>query len=359
MRGLRPHELRRALGKQPPGPLYLCVGEEPYVAAQALDLLRAAAVGTDDLFNFDRFEAGDTPIDAIIAAAATLPVFAPRRLVVLTRAETLKTEEQEALAAALDAPAPTTCLVIVAAKADQRRRLFSSLLERAVVINCRPLLERELPAWLIAQAEALGLRLAPEVGHALIEQTGTSLHALINELEKLRAHAGTAPSTRTDAAAQRGAHTPLVMVGLERLAQLTAHGREHSVFELTDAAGERRLADALVLARRLLEQGEQPVGLVAVLTRHLRRLWLAKGAGGQRDTTAALAARLGVMPRYAESLARQAAGFDAPHLQWLLTRCVVADAQLKGGRLPKAQVIESLLIEVCRGLPGPLMVTPA
>jgi len=346
MRGLRPHELRRALSKEPPGQLYFCVGEEPYLAAEALGLLRGAAIGMEDLFNYHRFEAGDTPIDEIIAAAATLPVFAPRRLVVLTRAEALKTEEQETLAAALDTPAPTTCLVIIAAKADQRRRLFSSLPQRAVVINCQPLLERELPAWLNGQATALGLQLAPEVVHALIEQTGTSLHALVNEMEKLRVHAvgGESP-------------TPL-KIGPEALAQLTAHGRHHSVFELTDAAGERRLADALVIARHLLDEGEQPVGLVAVLTRHLRRLWLAKGSLDQGDTPAALATRLGVMPRYAESLTRQAAGFEAPHLQRLLARCVVADAQLKGGRLLKGQVIESLLIEVCRGLPGPLMVTP-
>jgi DNA polymerase-3 subunit delta len=355
MRGLRPHELRRALSQQPPGQLYFCVGEEPYVAAEALDLLRGATIGMEDLFNYHRFEAGETPIDEIIAAAATLPIFAPRRLVVLTRAEALKTDEQEALAAALDAPAPTTCLVIIAAKADQRRRLFSSLPQRAVVINCQPLLERELPAWLNGQAAALELQLAPEVVHALIEQTGTSLHALVNEMEKLRVYG----SARAEALAQPGGEVTLLKIGLEALAQLTAHGRQHSVFELTDAAGERRLADALVIVRHLLDEGEQPVGLVAVLTRHLRRLWLAKGGVDQGDTPAALAKRLGVMPRYAESLTRQAAGFGAPHLQRLLTRCVVADAQLKGGRLPKGQVIESLLIEVCRGLPGPLMVTPA
>jgi DNA polymerase-3 subunit delta len=224
-----------------------------------------------------------------------------------------------------------------------------------VVINCQPLLERELPAWLNGQAAALGLQLAPEVVHALIEQMGTSLHALVNEMEKLRVYG----SARAEALAQPGGEVTLLKIGLEALAQLTAHGRQHSVFELTDAAGERRLADALVIVRHLLDEGEQPVGLVAVLTRHLRRLWLAKGGVDQGDTPAALAKRLGVMPRYAESLTRQAAGFGAPHLQRLLTRCVVADAQLKGGRLPKGQVIESLLIEVCRGLPGPLMVTPA
>lgn len=350
MRGLRPHELGRTLKKQPPQPLYFCLGEEDYLAAHALELLRAAAVGPEDFFNYQRFDAGGSPMVEIINAAATLPAFADRRMIVLTRAEALPADEQALLAAHLETLSPTTCLVVTAAKADQRRRLFSVLLQRAVVINCQPLLERELPAWLNSQATALGLQLSTEVVHALVEQTGTSLHALTNELEKLRAHT---------AGLESHTHAAPVKIELEALTQLVAHGREHSIFELTDAVGDRRLGAALLIARRLLNQGEQPVGLIAMLTRHLRRLWIARCALDAGQAPAALAQRLGVMPRYAETLSRQAAGFTSRQLQRALARCLVADAQLKGGRLPKEQVVEWLLVEVRQGLPGPLMVTPA
>ncbi len=367
-RGLRPHELRRALGKQAPGPIYFCLGEEPYVTAQAIELLRDAAVGPEDLLNTERFEAG-APMMSILTAAAMLPAFAERRLVVLTSAESLTADDQELLTAYINDPSPSTCFVVAAAKADQRRRLFSLLLQRATVVNCQPLLERELPSWLNGQATAMGLQLTPDVAHALIERTGASLHALTNELEKLRTYG----SARAEALAQTGGDAPLplkppsqthvsstsvpVKIELDALTQLTAHGREHSIFELTDAVGERRLADALVLARHLLDQGEHPVGLLTMLTRHLRRLWLARCAADAGQAPAALAQRLGVMPRYAETLHRQSAGFTSRRLQRILTSCVTADAQLKGGRLPKEQVVELLLLEVCREWPGPLMAT--
>jgi DNA polymerase-3 subunit delta len=336
--GLRPHALRRALGAQPPGPLYFCPGEEPYVTTQVIGLLRAAALGPEELFNYDRFDAAETPVDEIITAAMTLPAFAARRLVIVTGAEALDADEQESLAAYVDNPSPTTCLVVTAAKADQRRRLFALLSQRAVVVNCQPLLERELPVWLNGQAAAIGVQLAPEVAHALLEQAGGSLHTLTNELEKLQ--------------------TIGTSITLDDLAQLTVHGRTHSVFELTDAAGERRLADALTIVRRLLVQGEQSVGLVAMLTRHLRRLWRAKCAIAGGETPSGLSRRLGVMPRYADTLGRQAKGFTTPELQQALAQCLAADAQLKGGRLPKEQVIEWLLIGICQRAAGPLLTVP-
>ena len=376
VRGLRPHHLRAALKQSPPAALYFCVGEEPYLMTQALDLLRAATVGPDDLFNYQRFDAGEAPVTEMLTAVETLPAFAERRLVVIGRAEALAADDQASLLAALETLPPTTCLAITAAKIDQRRRLFAWLNQHATPINCQPLLERELPAWLNGQAAALGLRLPPDVAQALLEQTGSSLHALVNELEKLKLHAGQAESARAETPARSGGDAPLpltppsrtpgspsatpalVTITLETLHALAARERDRSIFELTDAVGQRRCASALAIVRRLLDQGEQPVGITVMLTRHMRRLWLAKAARDAGASSADLAQRLAVAPRYAETLSRQIAGFTQAELRRALTCCLTADAQLKGGRAPKDCVVDGLILELCGTLPGPLMVTP-
>jgi DNA polymerase III subunit delta len=345
-RGLRPHELRGALKQSPPALLYFCVGEEPYLMTQALDLLRAATVGPDDLFNYQRFEAGDAPLTDMLTAVNMLPAFAERRLVVIARVEVLAAEAQASLLAALDTLPPTTCLAITAAKIDQRRRLFVWLNQHATQINCQPLLERELPAWLNSQAAALQLQLAPDVAQALLEQTGSSLHALVSELEKLKLHAG------------QSGQAMLTTITLEGLHALSARERNRSVFELTDAVGQRRCAAALAITRRLLDQGEQPVGITVMLTRHLRRLRLAKAALDAGASPADLARRLAVAPRYAETISRQVTGFTHAELRRAMTCCLTADAQLKGGRMPKECVVDGLILELCGKLPWPLMVTP-
>jgi DNA polymerase-3 subunit delta len=361
VRGLRPHELRAALKHSPPAPLYFYVGEEPYLMTQGLQLLRAAAVGPDDLFNSERFDAGDTPVTEMLTAVDTLPAFAERRLVVITHVDALAADAQALLLAALETIPSTTCLAITATKIDQRRRLFAWLNQHATLINCQPLLERELPAWLNAQAAALGLQLTPDVAHALLEQTGSSLHAVVNELDKLKLHAGD-PALPPTPPSQTGASPPaapaLVKITLEGLHALTARERNRSIFELTDAVGQRHCAAALAIVRRLLDQGEQPVGITVMLTRHLRRLWLAKAARDAGASSADLAQRLSVAPRYAETINRQVAGFTHAELRRAMTCCLTADAQLKGGRTPKDYVVDGLILELCGRLPGPLMVTP-
>jgi len=345
-RGLRPHQLRAALKQSPPAPVYFCVGEEPYLMAQALDALKTALVRPDDLFNYERLDAAEIPVADMLTSVETLPAFVDRRLVVITHAEALTADAQASLLAALDTLPSTTCLVITACKIDQRRRLFSWLTQHAVTVNCQPLLERELPAWLISQAAALHLHLAPDVVPALLDQAGSSLHALVNELEKLQWHAGPpVESART-------------AITLEQLRSVAARERDRSIFELTDAVGQRHGAEALVIVRRLLDQGEQPVGLTMVLTRHLRRLRLAKAACDAGATPADLARRLAVAPRYAETLCRQIAGFTRADLRRAMAACLTADAQLKGGRMPKELVVDGLILELCGAMAGPLMVTP-
>ena len=49
-------------------------------------------------------------------------------------------------------------------------------------------------------------------------------------------------------------------------------GAVASVFELTDAVGERDVARALRVLHRLLGSGETPLGVSAMLGRHVRAL---------------------------------------------------------------------------------------
>ena len=355
-RGLRPHELRTTLQQQVPGPLYLCLGDEPYLIDQSIEIFHTAVIGPEtDVFNESRFVAGETPAHEIVGAAGTFPAFAERRLVIVTRGEAFNAADQEALSAYIDAPSPSTCFVLVMAKGDQRRRFFSSMMQRAVLINCQPLFERELPAWLQNHAASMGLRLTAEALHALVERTGSALHALSNELQKLRDYVGRPHTLPSGSSPSRTAEA----VTVEQLLAVSAGGRERSLFELTDAVGNRRTAQALGVTRALIDQGDYPPVLIVALTRHFRRLWMTKGHLDAGGPATALPQLLGVAPRYAETVRQQASRFSLGELEAAMARCLVADAQIKGGRIGNGQVVEFLVLELCQGVPGPVMVTPA
>src|SRR5688572_23540525 len=96
-------------------------------------------------FNVDRLYGGEASIDEVMDVANTLPMMAPRRVVVIHEAEKLlvpKRESkaadaaQERLEAFLKAPPPHATIVFVCGALDLRRRGVKLLLKEAQVVNC-------------------------------------------------------------------------------------------------------------------------------------------------------------------------------------------------------------------------------
>ena len=94
--------LRKQLASSDLGPLYLLVGdddaEKSAVAAEFADTVDAGLRA----FNVERFYGGETRVDDLLDAANTLPMMAPRRIVVVLEAEKLLVPRRESKAAEAD-----------------------------------------------------------------------------------------------------------------------------------------------------------------------------------------------------------------------------------------------------------------
>jgi DNA polymerase III subunit delta len=133
-------------------PVYLILGEDEVEKAA---LASAFADLVDEglrAFNVERIHAGDYTtgdklldgVGGIVAAARTLPMMVPRRVVVVLQADTLLAPKRESegaerameqLDALLNSPQPTTTLVLVAASVDKRKRLFKTLQKNATIVE--------------------------------------------------------------------------------------------------------------------------------------------------------------------------------------------------------------------------------
>ena len=100
-------------------------------------------------FNIERFDGGTVTLGDVLEAAQTLPMMAPRRIVIALRAERLlqpkresqaATRDLEAFDAYLGQPIPTTTLVLVAEGLDKRLKINKKLLDPkrkiATVVHC-------------------------------------------------------------------------------------------------------------------------------------------------------------------------------------------------------------------------------
>jgi DNA polymerase-3 subunit delta len=252
-------ELERELADGRLRHAYLLAGPEPLLRDDALAVLRAAALGTGPAdFNLDRLEGSNTTPDALIGAIRTLPVMAPRRLVVLREPDAGRGSRSllDALPAAVEELAGSAhcVLVAVAAKVDGRARWVTAFGEARLACEA-PRRTRELVAFVEAEAARQGVALGPGVAQRLAERVGPLLLVLRNELAKAALLAG--PGRRvTRAHVEAGA----------------VDAAETSTWEVTDAVGEGRRADALAGVSRLLASGAPPPVVLATLANHFRRL---------------------------------------------------------------------------------------
>ena len=153
MAALTPAAVRKQIAAGAPDPIYLLVGEDEIeksaLAAEFGDLVEEGLRA----FNIERVHAGDFTtgdklldgVGSIVAAARTLPMMAPRRIVTVLQADAVLAPKRDSEAAAraleqlealLARPEPMTTLVLVAASVDKRSRIFKLLQKQATVVEC-------------------------------------------------------------------------------------------------------------------------------------------------------------------------------------------------------------------------------
>jgi len=192
---LTPGALRNRIASGDLDPVYLLVGDDE----REKDALAAALVETIDeglrVFNCDRFHGGDVGLDEVLAAARTVPVMVPRRIVIAVRAERMlqPAREGEASRRALDAfenylatPSPETTLVLLASGLDERRRIAKQLRALAAVVRCgAPEEPAGVRRWIRERLDEGGRRADDTAVRLLSELAGRDMVRLRNALDRL------------------------------------------------------------------------------------------------------------------------------------------------------------------------------
>lgn len=304
-------------------PAYLIAGEEALQRDEALAALRKHVLaGAPVDFNHDRLDATATSKAELIDALRSLPVMAQRRLVELREPDAPRAAGRglaEALAPAIEelAGGSTSVLVVVAAKVDRRTRWVKAIGEAATLVCEPPRGRREVVAFIRAEARRQSVSLAKGVAEKLAERIGAQPLLLRQELAKL--------SLLVEA---RGELT------LEHVVAASIDVADEPVWDLTDAIGAGRSAEALVLLARISRAGAAPPLVLGALASHFRRLVRLRGGGN-----------LGVPPFVRQKLESQAQRFSETRLVACLGAIHETDLALKGaGALAPDLALERLVI---------------
>jgi DNA polymerase-3 subunit delta len=239
-------------------PAYLIHGDDHGRIGERRTALRGLAERESGCGGVECF-AGDAAAPEAIARALDAMTFAiGRRFLVVDGAERWKEADVKAhLAPALKAIAPATTVAFFG-REEGRFKVCAALVAAVkkaggVVAGEHVLKAKDLPRWLLGEADKLGVQLDRDGAQALVALVGERQQRLLRELEKLAIELGS------------GAR-----VGRDQVEDAAAHSSERQVWGLVDAlvAGDGVAATSAFLT--LSAQGESVGRLVGLLARRVR-----------------------------------------------------------------------------------------
>jgi DNA polymerase III delta subunit len=278
-----------------------------------------------------RLSARDAGWDEILQRAQTLPMLAPRQVIVVEDVESVeklgdksRDEILEALDKYLESSAPFTVLLLEATALDGRQRFSKLLHEKALVVELK--IGGESAAALAAQmAKDLSAEIDREAATLLAEIVNGEPARIRTELEKLTTYVY--PRSRITAA---------------DVEVLVVAARKNTVWQLADMLASRKRSAALEFLDNLLREGEQPAGIVGALAWMYRKLIEARELPAHASGFQA-ARQLGMRPEAAEAAVRQAHRIPKQELLAGLAALAEADSQLKSANPNPRAMMEFLI----------------
>lgn len=323
--------LQQSLLRDDPAPLYFLVGEDAYLIDESLKLLRQQSLknGAVD-FNYDSFYVGEVKTEQVRDTVETLPMMCERRLVIYKGVQALKEGDWERLYPILERPVESSTFVLVADKIDKRKKYFKLLAKQATVVELNPPYENQMPAWIDYIAFQQGLELSTESRSLLQQFVGVNLSEIHNEVKKLKNYL-----------AERKKVEP------EDVLAVVSHSKVESIFDLTNAIGRKDRALALTCLANLLEHGQNEVGALALVTRHVRILMGLKEGLRSGLNGAKLSAKVGIPNFFLQQYLAQVRLWDEAKIKKTIYALHETDKALKSSPVSSHIWLENFIIRTC------------
>ena len=223
----------------------------------------------------------------------------------------------------------TTLLIFVDGDVQQSNPLLRTLSEcctihREATPNAQALLQ-----WIKRRAEDKGSSITPPAMQVLAELVGGDLWTIDRELEKLSLYAAGRDITDTDVHA------------------MVPYAQEANIFAAVDAVMDGRPGPALRSLMQLIEDGQEPLYIIAMIERQLRLIALARDLTDRGVAQPDLGRRMGTNSDFVvRKTLGQARRLTLPQIRSKYRRVLESDLAIKQGRLDPALSLQLLVADL-------------
>ncbi len=329
---MKSEDLKKSLKQGKVLPLYLFFGDEDFLVQEAVDLIVGKVVDPSSRdFNFNTVYCKGTSGNEIVNLCQTLPFMAERRLVIAKEVEALKAVDLDELLAYVRSPSPSTCLVMIANQSRYEKKPVIAAVEAAgAVVRFFALLDRDMPAWIENWARQRGLSIHRDAAQYVWQALGNDLQAVRNELEK------------TVIFIKERKNITLVDVKA-----VVGDFRDYTPFDLADAVGKKDHERALLVLSRLIQEGEQPVGLLGSIAWNFRRLMSAKSMEAAGIGFEEIKRKHRVIFHQSAAFQKQMGSYTLDELQRVFGILLATDKTLKSSSMSGRLVLERMVLRLC------------
>lgn len=323
-------------------PVYLFYGTERYLIKETLQKLYEALVpeGIGD-FNYEKLDGAQVSPAFVATSASTLPVFAEKRLIIVTDAPwfgSKKNGEEEAkdnflepLLNYLGNPADTTCLVFVAGeKVDTRKKIVKAVGKGGEVIQFAAFKGNDLNRWIEGRFQERGKNVEGAAVDYLTAAVGNDLTIINNEIEKAVVYSGENSK-----------------ITLEDIKQTVSKTSTLSIFDLVDAVATRKSVSAVRQLREMVRFGEAEIKILFMVVRQFRMMLQAQTLNKQGYAERQIADNLSGHPYVIKKALQQSRNFSPQELVRALEILLDTDVAIKTGKGEPLALLETGILRLC------------
>ncbi len=330
--------------------VYIFTGHDTYSICRELSKLKSE-LDAGDLIeaNTSQVEASEASPDDLALIISAMPFLASKRLVIIrglidrfepgasrakSKKSTLPSPDKKLagrFAEIVCQKPDSTILVMTGSSISRSNPLVNAIGDQ---VNCKefPLLKgRQLEEWINKRVKDYGGSISRGALTALVEQAGPDLWSMANEVDKLLLFTDGKEITPRD------------------VARLVPLAPEANIFRMIDAVVEGKSNRAEVELKKLIEDGTSPSQILAMLTRQVRMVIVAKDMQNNGCRENEIKKRLGINHDFIlHKTLGQARRYHLPQLKEFYRKIVETDAAIKTSRREPELALHILVEDISR-----------
>lgn len=233
-------------------PVYYLFGEDNYLLQSALTTINVATAPliTSD-FDKQTYYGDDNSLNDVLDYAFAFPFGSEKKLLIFKQFE--KVKNKQPLKEYSNSPVDFTILVLIhnGLISNLESEPYKTLKKHNWIFEAKELKGKSLIKWIINYTEKNGKNISEENAQMLVDISGENRNMLESQLDKIILFMHEEKE-----------------ITLDHVQSLSAKLKQHTIFDLQNVLGRKDKANTIRIAFNLLDNGADPVFIVAMLTRY-------------------------------------------------------------------------------------------